>query len=182
MGWVSRGQARFFDCLRTVKQGSVYPNLYPPMAAGWLTNIPLWFNDCNCVVGAWQNWRNLRGSLERKLRTKKPYGKNKGRNFRCWNYPSNKQSNNIVTTTTTASQSYINNQKRTQLIYQKVLLVCTKSNLQCWTNKLVFLAPIIAPKLQSVSSLRNREEKNRGTQQRRRVYKWTLTKLDTTYW
>jgi hypothetical protein len=119
MGWVSRGQARFFDCLRTVKQGSVYPNLYPPMAAGWLTNIPLWFNDCNPVVGAWQNWRNLRGSLERKLRTKKPYGKNKGRNFRCWNYPSNKQSNNIVTTTTTASQSYINNQKRTQLIYQK---------------------------------------------------------------
>jgi hypothetical protein len=35
------------------------------MAAGWLTNIPLWFNDCNPVVGAWQNWRNP-GSFERR--------------------------------------------------------------------------------------------------------------------
>jgi hypothetical protein len=48
------------------------------MAAGWLTKIPLWFNDCNPIVGGCV--AKLEGS-ERKLRKKKPYGKNKGRNF-----------------------------------------------------------------------------------------------------
>lgn len=75
----------------------------------------------------------------------------------------------------------INNQKRTQLISPKSYLVCTKSNLQCWTTNGLFgtyhcTQATVCPLWGGIE-----KKKTRGTQQsKEEEFTMNFTKLDTT--